>query len=145
MLSFQNSVSLVEGEPDLVTFTNFWEPEDGFIWSTGKWCEIHFAFQISAAHASTKSADLIFDIDVFRANEETGQNVKIYLNGLRIGTVYLVRRAIYIATFDPKILRAADNVLTLDTPDSHSPKTYGGEDYRVLGVQIYSLQIRKNS
>ena len=146
MLSYQNSVAFSEGEEGLVTLTNFWDPEDGFVWSTGKWCEVHFDFKTSNGHSTTRSADLILDIDTFRGPlEEQAQDVLVYLNGYRIGSFTVARRTIYIATFDPRMLRPVGNVLTFDTPDSHSPKTYGSEDNRVLGLQIYSMQFRKNS
>jgi hypothetical protein len=34
-------------------------------------------------------------------------------------------------------------MLTLDTPDSARPEEYGIRDGRLLGAQLYSLQIRK--
>ncbi len=146
MLSYQNSVAFSEGVDSLVTLTNFWEPEEGFVWSTGKWCEVHFDFKMTNGHSATRSADLILDIDTFRGPlDEQTQNVMVYLNGHRVGSLTIARRAIYITTFDPRMLRPVANVLTFDTPDSHSPKIYGSEDNRVLGLQIYSMQFRKNS
>ena len=145
MLSFKNSITFTDSETDLASLVNCWEPEDEFVWSTGKWCEIRFAFQISTGHATIKSADLIVDLDAFKGQEEgAGQNAYFYLNGLRIGTVFINARAIQMFSFDPKLLRGSENVITIDTPESSSPKDHGEEDARVLGVQIYSLQIRRN-
>lgn len=146
MLSFQNSLSFAEGTNDLVAFTNFWEPEQAFIWSTGKWCEISFGFQASPGHNAVKSADLIVDIDAYRGPEDgSGQNVYIYLNGMRIGAAFLTSRSIQIWSFDPRTLRPSENLLIIDTPEAHSPRIYGDKDFRVLGIQLHSLQIRKNT
>ena len=145
MLSFQNSLTFAEGETDLAAFVQCWEPEEEFVWSTGKWCEIRFAFQISPGHAAIKIADLILDIDAYKGTGSgAGQNAFFYLNGLRIGTAFITARGIQMFGFDPKLLRASENVLTIDTPDSSSPQVHGEDDTRVLGVQIYSLQIRRN-
>ena len=73
------------------------------------------------------------------------QDVLVYLNGYRVGSFTVPRRAIYIATFDPKILRPVANKLTFDTPNAHSPSIYGSGDSRVPGMQLYSMQVRKNS
>ena len=146
VLSYQNSVAFSEGEESLISLTNFWEPENGFVWSTGKWCEVHFDFKTTNGHATTRSADLILDIDTYRGPlEEQAQDVLVYLNGYRIGSFIVARRAIYITTFDPKMLRSVGNILTFDTPASHSPNSYGKDDNRVLGLQMYSMQFRKNS
>ncbi len=145
MLTFDNSVSFSQGSSGLVTLRNFWEPEDGFAWSTGSWCEIIFDFDLKSI-GSAKSADVIMDIDAFTGgNEKVSPSLKIYFNGLRIATIDVNKRVIQISSLDTKTIRGVDNVLTIDTPNSHSPQIYGGDDYRVLGVQLFSLQFRRNA
>lgn len=144
MRTFEDSVTFTAGTDPGVSLRNFWPPEDGFVWSTGIWSEITFAFTPSARQPAPL-ADLILDMDVFKKPDHLeAQNVLLYLNGLRIGSYYVQRRTTYFAAFDPKILRPADNVLTLDTPDVASPSEFGGSDSRKLGVQLFSLQIRKS-
>jgi hypothetical protein len=143
MLTFDNSVTFLKGKEPDVTLRNFWEPENGFVWSTGKWCEVHFAFD-RGAKAAGPGADLILDIDAFKAPERlVGQNFMLYLNGLRIGSHYCVKRTTFIASFETELLTEANNVLTLDTPDAVVPKEYGLQDSRLLGVQLFSLQVRR--
>jgi hypothetical protein len=143
MLNFDNSAQFAKGKETQLIFRNLWEPEDGFIWSNGKWCEIVFDFRGSLQQTNFKS-DLIIDIDAYRDSENSsGQNVLVYLNGLRIGSSHLTSRATIIFALDTHILKPTENVLTLDTPDSDSPARHGGRDTRVLGVKIFSLQIRK--
>ncbi len=90
------------------------------------------------------TADLILDIHAFVAPpglEE--QNAKIYLNGLRIASAYIKSRVTQAFEFDAKILKPDDNVLVIDTPDSAAPEDFGVPDARQLGIQLYSLQIRR--
>jgi len=143
MLTFDNHVSFAVGEIPPVALRGFWGTEDGFVWSRGKWCDVTFDFQFDGA-PTPGFAELMLDIDVFKAPEQlTGQNVMIYLNGLRIGSNFIERRLTSICEFDPKILRATDNILTLDTPDAAVPKMFGSGDTRQLGVQLFSVQVRK--
>ncbi len=145
MLTFDNDLSFTRGEEPDAALRSFWAPEDGFVWSKGKWCEITFAFD-TPAKVAFLFAELILDLDVFKKPEELpGQNVLVYLNGLRIGSSFVTRRLNQISSFDPKILRPIDNVLILDTPESASPQQFGRDDGRVLGVQLFSVQIRKGS
>lgn len=144
MQSFESSVTFSATEDPGVSLRNFWEAEDGFVWSTGKWCEIMFPFN-SGGRPLGLLADLIIDLDAFkREGHLAAQNALIYLNGLRIASYYVQRRTTYFASFDPKLLRAADNVLTIDTPDAARPSDFGSSDNRLLGVQLFSLQIRKS-
>jgi hypothetical protein len=144
VLTFDNSVTFSEGNTPVVGLKNFWEPEDGFVWSTGKWCEIGFPFQFKGRE-STDVADLMLEVDSFKVEDGlVGQNLLVYLNGLRVGSYFCTSRAIYIATFDAKLLKASENILTIDTPDSASPRDFGMTDNRLLGLKLFSLQIRKN-
>lgn len=143
MLTYDNSLTFAKGvEPD-ATLRNFWGPEDKFVWSTGKWCEIVFGF-----HAEGKApgplVDLILDMDVFKVPEKLlGQNLFVYLNGLRIASQFCQRRTTSVASIDPKLLRASENMLTIDTPDSAMPSDFGVADTRLLGIQLFSVQLRK--
>ena len=143
MLDWRNSTSFKRGENSSLALRNFSEPEDGFVWSHGKWCEIVFEFA-DAASAKDALADLVLDLDVFHAPPEfTHQSVLIYLNGLRIASSYIGRRTTYLAPFAISLLKPCENVLTIDTPDVVDPRKYGIEDDRYLGIQLFSLQIRK--
>ncbi len=143
MQSFDDIVTFSASEDPGVAMRNFWPPETGFIWSNGKWCEITFAFD-SGLGALPAQADLILDIDVFKKEHHLdAQNVLVYLNGLRIASYYVQRRTTYFASFDPNLLKPSDNVLTLDTPDAVRPNVFGSSDNRMLGAQLFSLQIRR--
>lgn len=142
MLTYANSVAFLRDEPLSVTLKNFDAPEDGFAWSLGKWCEVRFAFN-NTLKRNVTSADLIFDLDVFKASPLlNGQNVFIYLNGLRIGSHKIENRTTCINSFDPSILNPIENILTFDTPEAAKPEDYGIRDSRVLAIQLFSLQIR---
>ncbi len=143
VLTFDNHVSFSQGDTPIVTLRNFWETEDGFVWSQGKWCDITFDFNW-AGTLPVGYAELMLDLDVFKMPDHLpGQNVFTYLNGLRIGSTFVERRMTVINEFDSKMLRKTDNVITLDTPDSCVPASFGMADVRQLGLQLFSLQIRK--
>ena len=143
MLDWRNSVSFKRGENSSLALRNFSEPEDGFVWSHGKWCEIVFEFA-GASPDTGGLADLVLDVDVFHAPPDvTHQSVLIYLNGLRIASSYIGRRTTYLAPFAASLLRPSENVLTIDTPDVVDPRKFGVEDARHLGIQLFSLQIRR--
>jgi hypothetical protein len=141
MLTFENSLTFSNTEEPDAQCRNFWGPEDGFIWSTGKWCEITFQFGLPNKPV-TGLCDLILDLDVFKVDDKyDGQNVLVYFNGARIGSLFCRRRATYVFSFDTGLLRA-ENILTMDTPDSATPSKFGDADGRVLGVQLFSVQVR---
>ena len=141
MLTFENALSFKDGEEPPVALRNFWAPEESWIWSTGRWCEITFAFEAGAA--PPRFAELVIDLDVYKYKDRhPGQNVLVYLNGLRIGSLYCTRRMTVAFAVDPRTLASADNILTLDTPDSARPSQFGGADGRQLGVQLFNLQLR---
>ena len=142
MLAFDRSVTFREGQDLDVALRNFWPPEGLWAWSSGKWAEINFAFDFRS-RPPDGLAELIIDLDVFKYKDKhPGQNVLIYLNGLRVGSLYCTRRAAVVFTFNARILSRDDNVLTLDTPDAARPSEFGSADQRMLGVQLFSAQIR---
>lgn len=143
VLNFDNALTFKTGEEPEAALQNFWPPEESWVWSTGRWSEINFAFDLGLRPPSG-TVELILDLDVFRRQEKyPGQNILIYLNGLRIGSLYCTHRMIVAFAFDAKILNRAENALTIDTPDSTMPSVFGGADGRVLGAQIFSVRIRK--
>lgn len=146
MLTFDNSVKFVQGQDVPLILRNFYAPEDGFVWSSSRWSEITFAFSPTPNRTQRKGADLIIDLDVFKVDSKLeGQDVLIYFNGLRVGSHYLTRRTTIVIPLELTQLKAADNVLTFDTPDSSSPKQFGLSDGRRLGIQLFSLQVRPGS
>ncbi len=143
MLNFENALTFKAGEEPDVALRNFWAPEGTWVWSTGRWSEINFAFDLGL-RAPVGTVELIVDLDVFKYEEAyPGQNVLIYLNGLRVGSLYCTHRMTVVFAFDAKILSRTENVLTFDTPDSTKPSAFGSADGRLLGAQIFSIQIRK--
>lgn len=143
MLTFENSLSFTKGAEPEESLRNFWGPEDGFVWSTGKWSEVTFSFDPKGV-TKDENCDLIVDLDVFKHGEELkGQNVLLYLNGLRVGSLFVNKRVTAVFLFEAGLLKAEENVLTFDTPDAASPSRFGSEDGRTLGVQLFSLQVRK--
>lgn len=142
MLNYKNSVSFVKGESPAVSLRNFYEPEDGFVWSSSKWSEVIFSF-VEGIPQGAKTSDLILDLDVFRAPPTLPyQTVKIYLNGWRIGSRDVSERTTTLFPFVSTILKSVENVLTFDTPDASVPATFGVSDERRLGVQLFSMQFR---
>jgi hypothetical protein len=143
VLNFENALTFKAGQEPDAALRNFWAPEGTWVWSTGRWSEINFAFDLGL-RAPVGTAEIIMDVDVFKHEEKhPGQNVLIYLNGLRIGSLYCTHRVTVVFAFDARILTRADNVLTLDTPDATSPAAFGDPDGRSLGAQVFSIQIRK--
>ncbi len=142
MLSFEDSITFLAGKEPPVRLRNFWEPENGFVWSTDRWCEVAFPFDFKGRPANG-AAELILDLDVFKVDEKLpGQNIMIYLNGLRIGSIFCHKRVIAVLGFDGKILNKDENTLTIDTPEHASPFDFGGLDKRSLALQLFSIQIR---
>ena len=89
-------------------------------------------------------ADLMVELDVFKhVPEFPGQNVFIFLNGLRIGSFFVTHRRILIMNFPVNTLRSKNNVLTLDTPDAVPAKNYGLNDTRLLGASVFAVYFRR--
>jgi hypothetical protein len=139
MISFKDTLTF-SADTDLpVELINFWPPEAGFVWSTGRWCEMMFDF--SDADRRVEQSDLIFDIDAFKREGDTSM-VAFYLNGLRIGTTQIRGRLTLVINFETAILRKTGNILVIDTPESCSPADIGLSDDRLLGIQLFSVQVR---
>jgi hypothetical protein len=143
MLNYENSVGFFKGEDSVVSLRNFSAPEDGFVWSNGKWCEIVFTFKDSS-RPSEGMADLMLDLEAFHKPETfPQQSVFVYMNGVRLASSYVSRRMILLAPFERRLLRNGENVIAIDTPDVTSPSQHGVDDTRLLGIKLFTLQIRK--
>lgn len=142
MLTYANSISFSQGEQPALNLHNFFEPENGFVWSTNKYCEIRFDFN-SGNRKNNKQADLVIDFDVFKHFPQLqGQSVFIYLNGLRVGSCYITTRTTCLISINAENLKPNDNVVIFDTPDVSSPDIFGLNDPRSLAIQLFSIQIR---
>jgi hypothetical protein len=142
MLTYDNSVQFIIGEPAPVLLRNFSPPENGFVWSSSHWSEITFGFTATPV-SRKKHADFTLDFDVFKmAGHVEGQNVLLYFNGLRVGSHYITQRTALVVPIDAAMLKPRDNVLTFDTPDSRRPSEFGSPDERKLGIQLFSMQVR---
>lgn len=145
MFSCDNTLDVMDWPAVGVVLKGFSNVEDNFVWQTGRFGEVTFDFQDSSK-GRAGSIDLMLDFDVFKHGEShPGQNVFVYLNGLRVGSFYVTYRRTVICNVPANLLRAKGNVLTLDTPDSISPREVGVDDGRVLGVQLFSMQFRRDA
>ena len=134
-------VSFMKDEDIAIDLRNFWPAEDGFVWSEGKWCEITFDYDLSNA-TGQDSGELILDISSFiHPPQLEGQNVHFYLNGLRIGSRQLTKRITAFIDLPAGLLRQ-HNTLIIDTPDASAPSQFGLGDNRVLGIQLFTFQVR---
>ncbi len=112
------------------------------MWSHGRWCEIVFSFTDDKS-VTANIADLIIEMDAFKVPPDfPGQDVFIYMNGLRINSLFVNRKLTVLGTFNRSFLRASENVITIDTPNVVDPRAHGVEDSRHLGVQVFNLKIR---
>lgn len=143
MLTYENSIEFALGKPPHeATLRNFYDPEEGFVWSSSVWSELTFDFS-ATPKVDTAEIDLVLDCDVFRADGRLdGQSVLVYLNGLRLASHFISKRTLLTIRVGSRGLKHTDNVLTLDTPDSRKPSEFGSTDERRLGVQLFSMQIR---
>ena len=140
MDAIKDTISFHKDAQPSVGLKNFWPPEDGFVWSTGRWCEI--TFECSPRKPPGKRiVELEIELDVFKAPPELGgQNIFIYVNGLRLASRFITGRIIVLLEAPAT---ASDNLITIDTPDATRPSDHGLEDSRRLGVQIYAIQVRE--
>lgn len=145
MFSLDDTLEVAEWPSAGVVLKGFSHIEDSFVWQIGRFGEITFDIQ-EAGKPRSQGVDVILDMDVFKTGPEglEGQNVFVYLNGLRIGSTFISGRRVVILHVPTSVLRARGNVLTLDTPDAAKPSSYGMGDERVLGVQLFSLQFRRD-
>jgi len=142
LLTFANTVSFTEKGNNPVALRNFSEPEDGFVWSHGTWAEIVFSFT-DDPKLPAKVADLMIELDAFKVPPAfPGQDVFIYINGLRLASHFINRRLTILGSFPRNFLRASENVITIDTPGVVNPRDHGVEDGRKLGVQVFNIKIR---
>ncbi len=141
MLDANSIVTFSKDTLPMVELKSFWPPEDGFVWSAGKWCEVVFQYAVGTAQPHDRG-ELVLDFDSYKSPPALeAQNVFMYLNGLRVGARRMNKRVTAFIEFDPAILKPT-NVLTIDTPDAVSPATFSGRDERVLGIQLFTLQVR---
>ncbi|WP_137176383.1 hypothetical protein [Roseomonas sp. AR75] len=142
MFTWDNFLDFRDGPSLDVGFNGFSTPENGFIWQVGRFGEVIFDFE-SPSRCGTPEAELIVELDAYcGAPREAGQNVLVYLNGYRLGSVLLTRSRVLLRRFDWHLLRRKGNVLTLDAPDAARPTSPGTQDTRVLGARLLSLQFR---
>lgn len=142
MITFGHSLTFVPGKALPVVLRNFHPPEEGYVWSDSKWCEIVFPFSAGTTRVP-KAADLILDLDVYKAPPEfPGQTLMTYLNGMRIGQFDVKGHQTFVVPISTALLREQENSLVIDTPMSNTPSSFGVKDERVLGVQVFSVQIQ---
>lgn len=119
---------------------NYGSPEDGFVWSVGRWCEA--AFDLDLGWQAPAAVGFTLDLDVFKVPPALpGQNVLATLNGLWVGSAFVDGRTALVFRARPADLRSAGNVLALDLPDAGRPLEFSLDDGRMLGVQVFSLVI----
>jgi hypothetical protein len=134
--SFQRGV-----EPE-VALTNFWPPEDGFVWSTNRWCEIILPY-VPALRGDATNVEVALDLDAFKSPPDlVTQTVFVYMNGLRVLSREISQRLILLIELPAASLKKTENVIIIDTPDVASPSDHGVQDTRRLGVQLFSIVIR---
>ncbi len=120
-----------------VRLRNFDAPEDDFVWSMGRFAEVIFA-----AEPAPGALSLLVDLDVFRAPPMlAGQNVLVYLNGLRVHSAFVVGRVQAEMRLRPGLLEPEQNTLTFDLPDAIRPLEFGMDDGRMLGLKLFSLTL----
>ena len=142
MITYGHSLVFVAGKVLPVKLKNFFEPEDGYVWSTSKWCEIVFPFSFGKGNRPV-SSDLILDLDVFKAPPKLEtQPIMVYLNGIRMGQYDVRGQETHLITFPTALLREFDNSLVIDTPQSTRPSLYEIKDGRILGIQLFSAHIQ---
>ncbi len=125
--------------------TSFSPPEDGFIWSTGLWCQLSFDSTHEAPEPPPNGVgplELALDLDVYKLSPDLlGQNVLFYANGLRLASRYISGRITVMLEAPPCAIRSRGNIITIDTPDATRPADLGGSDTRRLGIQLFSLRV----
>lgn len=144
MITFGHLLTFQTGKPLPVVLRNFHEPEEGFVWSHSKWCEIIFPFTAGKKPTSSMT-DLLLDLDAFKAPPKLpSQPIMIYLNGLRVGQYDIARHDTRVISIPTSLLKEADNSLTIDTPGSSRPSDYSSsQDQRILGIQLFSVQFHE--
>ena len=140
-IQLEQTFDFRKGVESDVRLRNFSPPEDGFVWSTGPWCEI--CIPAIKHPPDNEPLEIGLDIDVFKAPPEMeGQNVLIYANGLRVASRFVNSRVSVVAEVAGRSLVEGHTLITMDTPDAVSPSRFGGIDTRRLGVQLFSVTVR---
>lgn len=135
-------VAFGAGAQPVVALTNFSDPEDGFVWSLGPWCEMRFDLDLARAEIET-AVEVTLDANVFAAPPKVeGQAVLAWLNGHRIGSAWVVGRGVLTFRSARAPLLREGNRLTLDVPNAVKPSAFGHADDRRLGVKVFSLTVR---
>lgn len=141
MLRLDAPVPIGSGHEGILLLRNFYPPEDGFVWSSRRWCEIVFAFEPDDA-VGMDEVLLAIDVNAFqRPFLAPGVDLLVHLNGLRLGGAIIQRRQVVEFPVAASVLAHERNVLALDVPDAASPAEYGGDDTRLLGLQLFSVGI----
>jgi hypothetical protein len=66
----------------------------------------------------------------------------VYLNGIRIGQFTVTGQNTFVISIPAQLLKAEENSLVIDTPEATKPEDFGVPDNRVLGIQLFSVQIQ---
>ncbi len=141
MLRLDAPVPIGAGHEDVLLLRNFHPPEDGFAWSSRRWCEIVFSLNPDDAEGMDEVV-LAIDVNAFqRPFLAPGVDLLVHLNGLRLGGAIIHRRQMVEFPVPASLLTRERNVLALDVPDAASPAEYGGDDTRLLGLQLFSVGI----
>lgn len=126
----------------IVALINFSDPEDGFVWSLGPWCEMRFDLDLARAELVT-GVEVTIDANVFAAPPTLpGQSVLAFLNGYRIGSAWVTGRGLLTFRAARATLLRDDNRLVLDVPNATRPSAFGQPDDRRLGVKVFSITVR---
>lgn len=129
------------GDPHAIRLRNFDNPEADFAWSIGRFAEAAFDCDRDAL-AATEGGALLLDIDTFRVPPVlAGQNLLVFLNGLRVHSAFVTARTLVTLRLRPGMLQAEDNMLTFDVPDAIRPMEFGMEDGRMLGLKLFSMAL----
>lgn len=145
MLTLGAPVLIGTAHEELLTLRNFHPPEDGFAWSSRRWCEVIFACELDDAEGMDEVL-LAFDVNAFqRASLAPGVDIIVYLNGTRVGGAVVERRQMVEFFIPTSLFAINENILALDVPDAAIPAEYGGDDTRLLGLQLFSVGIFGNA
>jgi hypothetical protein len=148
MAAYDKLITFDKNTPSTCKLTSFYEPEDGFVWSNGLWCEIALPVPATppakAADTGKIPLDIAIDLAVFKTSPELeGQNVLFYANGLRLASRFVTHRVTIMLELPAAFIREDENIITIDTPNAAFPTTYGFNDTRQLGIQLFSLRLTR--
>jgi hypothetical protein len=143
MAAFDKLITFDSNTPPGCTLKNFYDPEEDFVWSNGLWCEISLPLPADPlANAAKIPLDIAIDLAAFKTSPELeGQNVLVYANGLRLASRFITHRVTVMLELPAAFIREGENIITIDTPNAAFPATYGFNDTRQLGIQLFSLRL----